>query len=135
MGKNEQIHQTGEVLVSGYAKTRYSDEELGKFKDIILVKLEKAKTDLEFLNEENSVSSNNLAFQKEKFIKNLEKALIRIEQKNYGIDKDGKLIPKERLLACPCAMDSIQNKNMEISGRTSFHCATSVFGKEKLGRS
>jgi RNA polymerase-binding transcription factor DksA len=135
MEKVEKAHQIGEVLVSGYPKTRYSDQELQEFKEIILIKLKKAKIDLKLLNEENSVSSNRLAFQKEKFIENLEKALIRIEQKNYGIDKDKKLIPKERLLACPCAMDSIENKNAEISRRTNFHCATSVFGKEKPGRS
>ncbi len=118
-------------------KKRYSDEELAEFKEIILEKLAKAKTDLELLKNTINHSDNNdthdtsptfkimeegadvyskeqagqLAVRQEKFIKHLEAALVRIENKTYGICREtGKLISKERLRAVPHATLSIDAK-------------------------
>ena len=118
-------------------KTRYSDEELQEFKDIILVKLEKAKADLimltdaytnknendtndtsptfKVLEEGNAVMSkeenSKLANRQEKFISSLENAIVRIENKSYGICREtGKLIAKERLRIVPHATLSIEAK-------------------------
>jgi len=118
-------------------KTRYSDEELQEFKEIILVKLGKAKSDLimltdayrnknendtndtsptfKVLEEGNAVMSkeenSQLAGRQEKFITSLENALIRIENKSYGICREtGKLIAKERLRSVPHATLSIEAK-------------------------
>jgi len=118
-------------------KTRYSDEELLEFKDIINAKLEKARHDLEMLTEAsinnndhgtndtsptfkvleegNSVltkeENSKMAARQEKFIRNLENALIRIENKSYGICRStGKLISKERLRSVPHATLSIDAK-------------------------
>ncbi len=123
-------------------KLRYSDEELEEFKQIILEKLEKARKELEFLNEsilnpnENDITDtyqvnkllddNSWAIEKEnlsqlaerqrKFIKNLEAALVRIENKTYGICREtGKLISKERLRAVPHATLSIEAKQKQRS--------------------
>jgi len=119
-------------------KTRYSDEELEGFRAIILVKLEKAKIDYEQLrdgvtnSEGNDVSdtsptfkvleegattltkeeSGRLAQRQMKFIQNLQAALVRIENKTYGICREtGKLIPAERLRAVPHATLSIEAKS------------------------
>ena len=118
-------------------KTRYSDEELEAFRAIILEKLEKAKIDYEQLrdgvtnSEGNDVSdtsptfkvleegattltkeeSGRLAQRQMKFIQNLQAALVRIENKTYGICREtGKLIPAERLRAVPHATLSIEAK-------------------------
>jgi len=118
-------------------KTRYSDAELLEFKDIIDAKLSKARNDLEMLTEAyinnndhgtndtsptfkvleegNSVltkeENSKLASRQEKFIQNLEMALIRIENKTYGICRaTGKLISKERLKSVPHATLSIDAK-------------------------
>lgn len=118
-------------------KTRYTDEELLEFKEIILTKLEVAKSEFKTLqtnlrdgNENGTDSTNNNyltlddgadTFEKEnlnqlaahqlKFIKNLEAALVRIENKTYGICKtSGKLIPKERLRAVPHTTQTIEAK-------------------------
>lgn len=118
-------------------KTRYSDEELAEFKELILQKLEKARKDYEILkaaithSESNDTEdtsptfkvleegastlskeeSGKLALRQQKFIKHLEAALIRIENKSYGICREtGKLIPKERLMAVPHATLSIEAK-------------------------
>jgi DnaK suppressor protein len=118
-------------------KTRYTDEELLEFKEIILAKLEVAKSEFRTLqtnlrdgNENGTDSTNNNyltlddgadTFEKEnlnqlaahqlKFIKNLEAALVRIENKTYGICKtSGKLIPKERLRAVPHTTQTIEAK-------------------------
>ena len=118
-------------------KTRYSDEELEGFRAIILKKLEKAKIDYEQLrdgvtnSEGNDVSdtsptfkvleegattltkeeSGRLAQRQMKFIQNLQAALVRIENKTYGICREtGKLIPAERLRAVPHATLSIEAK-------------------------
>jgi len=119
-------------------KTRYSDEELEVFRAIILKKLEKAKIDYEQLrdgvtnSEGNDVSdtsptfkvleegattltkeeSGRLAQRQMKFIQNLQAALVRIENKTYGICREtGKLIPYERLCAVPHATLSIEAKS------------------------
>ncbi|MDR3252508.1 MAG: TraR/DksA C4-type zinc finger protein [Tannerella sp.] len=118
-------------------KTRYSDEELEEFRTIILDKLEKAKRDYEHLRdgitnlEGNDVSDTSptfkvleegantlskeeagrLAQRQMKFIQGLQAALVRIENKTYGICREtGKLIPKERLRAVPHATLSIEAK-------------------------
>lgn len=122
-------------------KTRFSDEELVEFKELILTKLDKAKKDLELLTEaytnkgdhgtddtsptfkvleegHNVLSkeeNSRLAARQQKFINNLENALIRIENKTYGVCRvTGKLIAKERLRSVPHAtlsMDAKLNQN------------------------
>lgn len=117
-------------------KIRYSDEELMEFKELILEKLARARKDLELLNENVSGGDNNaddtaptfkvleegsnvlskeengqLAARQYKYIQNLENALIRIENKTYGVCRvTGKLIPKERLRAVPHATLSVEAK-------------------------
>lgn len=118
-------------------RNRFSDEELMEFKEIILKKLEKAKEDLQMLTEaytnENGHGTDDtsptfkvleegyqvlskeensrLASRQQKFINNLENALLRIENKSYGICRvTGKLISKERLKSVPHATLSIEAK-------------------------
>ncbi len=118
-------------------KVRYSDADLAEFKSLILSKLETARNDYALLcatinhtsdNDTEDTSptfkvleegattlskeeSSRLASHQLKFIKNLEMALIRIENKTYGICKTtGKLIPKERLLRVPHATECIEAK-------------------------
>ena len=118
-------------------KTRYSDEELLEFKEIILNKLEKARSDLKLLTEAYTNSdtagisdtsptfkvleegyqvlskeeNSRLASRQERFITNLENALIRIENKSYGVCRvTGKMISKERLRSVPHATLSISAK-------------------------
>jgi len=120
-----------------FLKNRYSDEELEEFKTLILEKLRKATRDLKMLTEAYTVSNEHdttdtsptfkileegyqvmskeensrLAARQDKFIKALENALIRIENKSYGICRvTGKLISKERLRAVPHATLSIEAK-------------------------
>ncbi len=121
-------------------KTRYSDEELAEFKTLILEKLALAKRDYTSMmgslmnTDNNGVDDTSptykaleegantqskeelamLAARQQKFIKGLEAALIRIENKTYGICREtGKLIPKERLRLVPHATLSIEAKNMK----------------------
>ncbi|MBQ3174987.1 MAG: TraR/DksA C4-type zinc finger protein [Bacteroidales bacterium] len=130
--------QAQEEKAAQFEKVRYSDEELQEFKAVILKKLEKAKDDYEQLRaaithsasngvedtsptfkvlEEGASSlskeeSGQLAQRQYKFIQNLEAALIRIENKTYGICREtGKLIPKERLMLVPHATLSVEAKN------------------------
>ena len=117
-------------------KVRYSDEELAEFKELLLEKLARARKDLELLNDNVSGKGNNaddtaptfklleegssvlskeensqLAARQYKYIQNLENALIRIENKTYGVCRmTGKLIPKERLRAVPHATLSVEAK-------------------------
>lgn len=118
-------------------KTRYSDAELDEFRQIINDKLAKAQKDYEMLRngltnldgndvmdtsptfkvlEEGAATlskeeSGRLAQRQMKFIQHLQAALIRIENKTYGICREtGKLIPKERLRAVPHATLSIEAK-------------------------
>ena len=123
-----------------FLKNRYSDEELEEFKTLILEKLRKATRDLKMLTEAYTVSNEHdttdtsptfkileegyqvmskeensrLAARQDKFIKALENALIRIENKSYGICRvTGKLISKERLRAVPHATLSIEAKLLQ----------------------
>ena len=101
-------------------KTRYSDSELEEFKGILLNKLGDAKSELRLLLDSLATSENShkiaeaaadnaekeythhLAGRQRKFIEQLEAALVRIENKTYGICREtGTLIQKERLLAVP----------------------------------
>ncbi len=121
-------------------RVRYSDKELAEFKDIILKKLDEARKDYELLKatishkddhgtddtsptfkllEDGSdvlskEESNALAVRQQKFIQSLENALIRIQNKTYGICRvTGKLIGKDRLRVVPHATLSIEAKNMQ----------------------
>jgi RNA polymerase-binding transcription factor DksA len=118
-------------------KTRYSDAELQEFKQLIKKKLEDARIELTHL--QNTLNHSNehgtddtastfkvledgsdtlakeeagqLAGKQQKFIEQLENALIRIENKTYGLCRvTGKLIPKERLRAVPHTTQSIEAK-------------------------
>jgi RNA polymerase-binding transcription factor DksA len=118
-------------------KTAYSRDELKEFEDIILQKLALAKEELQSLKETLSKkndsgtdhtsststlledgadtlereSMNQLAARQQKFVINLENALIRIKNGTYGVCVDsGKLISKERLKAVPHTMHSIEAK-------------------------
>jgi DnaK suppressor protein len=118
-------------------KTRYSDKELQEFKEIINKKLEDARKELTnlqaALNSSNEHGTDDtastfkvledgsdtlakeeagqLAARQKKFIEQLENALIRIENKTYGVCRvTGKLIPKERLRAVPHTTQSIEAK-------------------------
>ena len=119
---------------------RYSDADLAEFKALIQAKLEKAKDDLEliksaYMNDLNNgtddtsptfkafeegsetmskEANSQLAIRQEKFIRDLKNALIRIENKTYGLCKvTGKLISKERLKIVPHATMSIEAKNLQ----------------------
>jgi len=110
---------------------RYSDEDLQEFKEILLKKMEKARKELDFYQEQIRSDSddtklsgledgtmsmerenlNQLASRQIKFMQHLEKALMRIENKTYGICREsGKLISKARLKAVPHATLSIEAK-------------------------
>jgi DnaK suppressor protein len=118
-------------------KTRYSDSELQEFKELIQDKLRSSKEELNALTtslsnpnangtedtsgayktlEDGSATMekeqiNQLAARQKKFIDNLEAALVRIENKTYGICREtGKLIQKERLRAVPHATLSMEAK-------------------------
>jgi len=118
-------------------KTRYSDSELQEFKDIILEKLRIAREELASLTQSLSSPNSNgtddtagtfktledgsatlekeqtnqLAARQKKFIENLEAALVRIENKTYGVCREtGKLIQKERLRAVPHTTLSMEVK-------------------------
>ena len=119
-------------------KTRYSDEELAEFKSIILDMLEKAKQEYNTLRKVVMNNGNNdiedttpsfktveddgamqlsreeasqLAQRQYKFIQNLEAALVRIENKTYGVCRvTGKLIPKKRLRLVPHATLTVEAK-------------------------
>ncbi|HIP33053.1 MAG TPA: TraR/DksA family transcriptional regulator [Crocinitomicaceae bacterium] len=122
------------------ATTKYSDKELKEFQDLINHKLKEAKIDLDLLR--GSLSHNDdhgtndtgrsfnmmedgsetlsreemaqLANRQEKFITSLKNALIRIENKTYGICRvTGKLINKKRLMLVPHATLSIEAKNAQ----------------------
>ncbi|SIT98541.1 transcriptional regulator, TraR/DksA family [Epilithonimonas bovis DSM 19482] len=121
-------------------KLRYTDAELQEFKKLIQDKISKAENDLglikeSFINNQNNGTDDTsptfkafeegaetlskeqnaiLASRQEKFVRDLKHALIRIENKTYGVCRvTGKLIPKERLQAVPHATLSIEAKNMK----------------------
>lgn len=114
-------------------KTRYSDEELEEFKDLLEKKLARAKEQLDFYLKQLSEMADNpdskikglddgigtaenerlttMAARQKKHIQHLENALIRIQNKVYGVCRvTGKLISKERLRAVPHATLSIEAK-------------------------
>lgn len=119
---------------------RYSDEDLQEFKEIIQKKIDRAEEDLALLKSSYMNGSNNgtddtspqfksfeegsetmskeanvqLAIRQEKFIRDLKNALVRIENKTYGICRvTGKLIQKERLKLVPHATLSIEAKRRQ----------------------
>jgi len=119
---------------------RYADKDLAEFKVLIIEKIKKAQHDLEliksaYMNDHNNgtedtsptfkafdegsnvmskESNSQLAIRQEKFIRDLKNALIRIENKTYGVCRvTGKLINKERLKLVPHATLSIEAKNMQ----------------------
>ncbi len=120
-------------------KNCYSAEELNEFKQIILQKLEKAEENLRVLRQsvanENDISdtapsfklygeessnvlakeeNEKLAARQRKFIQDLKAALVRIENKTYGVCKaTGKLIPKERLKLVPHTTTSVEGKKLQ----------------------
>jgi RNA polymerase-binding transcription factor DksA len=121
-------------------KARYSDEELENFRKLIEEKINKAQADLELLRSAYMNDGNNgtddtsptfkafeegsetmskeantqLAIRQEKFIRDLKNAMVRIENKTYGVCRvTGKLINKQRLLLVPHATLSIEAKNMQ----------------------
>ncbi|RWY51628.1 TraR/DksA family transcriptional regulator [Mucilaginibacter gilvus] len=117
-------------------KTRYSDSELGEFRELIQEKIKLARE--EFIELASSLNSSNangddaaiagktledgsatyekeqtnqLAARQKKFIEQLEAALLRIKNKTYGICRStGKLIPKERLRAVPHTTQTMEAK-------------------------
>lgn len=118
-------------------RTRYSDKELAEFKELIIDKLKEAQMDFDLLKQTLSNADNHgtddtspsfklledgsdvlskeetaqLAIRQEKYIVNLKNALMRIENKTYGICRvTGKLIPKERLRSVPHATLGIDAK-------------------------
>ncbi|MBA6152137.1 TraR/DksA family transcriptional regulator [Gelidibacter maritimus] len=122
------------------ANVRYSDKDLAEFKVLIQDKIEKAERDLDliksaYMNDLNNgtddtsptfkafeegsetmskEANSQLAIRQEKFIRDLKNALIRIENKTYGVCRvTGKLIGKERLKLVPHATLSIEAKNMQ----------------------
>lgn len=120
-------------MAEATGKSRYSDEELEEFRSIIKVKLKQANEDLNFtINQLKSMADNDdskfkglddgstsaeierlstLKGRQQKYITHLENALIRIDNKVYGICREtGKLIQKERLKAVPHATLSIEVK-------------------------
>ena len=128
--------------MAGRTKTRYTDKELERFKKLIVQKIDQAKQDLDLLKSAYMNDSDNgtddtsptfkafeegsetmskeantqLALRQEKFIRDLKNALIRIENKTYGVCRiTGKLIKKKRLMVVPHATLSIEAKNMQLS--------------------
>ena len=124
-------------LKENTAKTRYSDDELSEFKELILEKLEAARIESRYYQEQIMTANANgtddtssgyvtleegsvtmdkehysqLASRQRKFIDHLENALIRIENKTYGVCREtGRLIPKERLRLVPHATLSMEAK-------------------------
>ena len=121
-------------------KTRYTDEELEEFRQIINEKLALAKRDYDQMmdtltnRDSNDVDDTSptykaleegsetqskedlmeFAARQQKFIQGLKAALVRIDNKTYGIDRiTGKLIPAERLRAVPHATLSVESKELE----------------------
>jgi len=119
-------------------KARYSDAELQEFKELILEKIEQAKENYDLLKKDIMVDESDPTFkmmeegastlQKElssqqaqrqlDFIRKLQAALVRIENKTYGVCRiTGKLIPKERLYAVPHATLSMEGKEIEARNK------------------
>ena len=138
-------------MAEDFNKTRYSDEELEEFRQIINEMLTKARNEYDTLrtvvmhNGTNDIEdttpsfktveddgamqlskeeASQLAQRQYKFIQNLENALIRIENKTYGICRvTGKLIPKERLRLVPHATTTVEGKAIleKRGGKSASH--------------
>lgn len=134
-------HKPAKPSTQSEDKTRYSEEELKEFETLINKKLEKAREEYKILKETlnrnndegtDATSGGNtkvledgaetaekenlsqLAARQQKYITNLENALIRIKNGTYGIcSVTGKLISKERLIAVPHTTQSIEAKLMQ----------------------
>jgi len=134
-------HKPAKTTTTGEERTRYSEDELKEFESLINRKLDKAKEEYKILKETlnrnndegtDATSGGNtkvledgaetaekenlsqLAARQQKYISNLENALIRIKNGTYGIcSVTGKLIPKERLIAVPHTTQSIEAKMMQ----------------------
>ncbi|MFL5764115.1 MAG: TraR/DksA family transcriptional regulator [Bacteroidia bacterium] len=140
MTNNENGTQPGEKTDLKDTQVRYSDQELKEFKELIVRKLNDAIKDFEQLKETLSLVDDNgtndtsptfkltedaadvftkeetaqMAARQQKFIEHLKNALIRIENKTYGICRvTGKLIAKERLKSVPHATLSIDAKRID----------------------
>ena len=134
------MHYENIKIMNTDNSVRYSDKDLAEFKVLIQEKIQKAQHDLEliksaYMNDHNNgtedtsptfkafdegsevmskESNSQLAIRQEKFIRDLKNALIRIENKTYGVCRvTGKLINKERLKLVPHATLSIEAKNMQ----------------------
>jgi DnaK suppressor protein len=126
------------MVATTHARTRYSDTELEEFREIIVEKLDQAQQQLKFYlrqmteladnedakikNLDDAVGSaereyiNSLAVRQCSHIQHLENALLRIQNKVYGVCRaTGKLISKERLLAVPHATLSVDAKQKGLS--------------------
>ncbi len=134
-------HKPAKKITVSDDKTRYSEEELKEFEALIFGKLDKARSEYKILKETlnrnndegtDATSGGNtkvledgaetaekenlsqLAARQQKYITNLENALVRIKNGTYGIcSVTGKLIPKERLIAVPHTTQSIEAKMMK----------------------
>jgi RNA polymerase-binding transcription factor DksA len=141
INKRPIAHKPAKTAVVNEDKTRYSDVELKWFEDLIMGKLNKAKEEFtilkDTLNRNNDAGTDatsggntkvledgaetaekenlsQLAARQQKFMTNLENALVRIKNGTYGIcSVTGKLIPKERLIAVPHTTQSIEAKMMK----------------------
>ena len=152
----KEIEKTQEAELK---KSRYSDEELDEFRQIILNKLDKARSDLKLLTEALSNEDENgtndtsptfkvleegyqvlskeensrLASRQQKFINSLENALLRIENKTYGICRvTGKLIPADRLRSVPHATLSIEAKRVQVNAPSAPRPSSSMPGDPDL---
>ena len=128
------------VVETTTVRNRYSDADLADFKEIILKKLASAQDELKYLTEQMQMENENgtddtgsvyktmedgsstqqkehlnqMASRQRKFIENLKGALVRVENKTYGVCRvTGKLISKERLRAVPHTTQSIAAKNQQ----------------------
>ena len=127
------FHETKPAMETSVV--RYNDADLALFKSVILKKIAKAKEEIDFYSEQIKNTSesqtefasiddgsstserenmNQIVVRMQKLISHLESALVRIENKSYGICREtGKLIPKERLLVVPHATLSVEGKKLE----------------------
>lgn len=135
---------------------RYSDEELQEFKELITEKLAKAHQEVTFTREqmleinENSSDQqsgdwtdessshtememlNNMLARQQQFVRNLENALIRIQNKTYGICTiTGQLIDKNRLRLVPHATKSVEAKNSRPIANTATHAISDSAARRK----
>ncbi len=144
-------------------KVRYSDEELLEFKELIVQKIAKAEEELVFTNSQISELSDTgfnqqngdmyddsgahadlefmqrMAIRQQKFIEDLHKALLRVQNKTYGICiVTGELIPKERLRVVPHATKSVDGKNqvnkVKAGGFSDAEANIDGFGFEEAKR-